>query len=692
MPAVATEDRRGGFETHFTDLTKPAKRKPRTANEEADARAKAIIARFEAARRRRVVPVSKAENPFGTAALRYAQGVDSGEFTASVLMRRQARRWLRGIDTELIHYEPGLVDEAAQFAMRRFVVTGNQNRHANNRPFEFTPFQSWCTAMHLASFEGTSDVPVYEDFILQMMKNSGKGPWACVMLSLFLVHPRYVVENGRIQLLGATLAQIKDGIMAQLQTMIRSGDFPELTLTAAGNNQAGEVINRELGIKCRADSPQNPLRGPTVVYAIVDEYSDIDNPKSIEHTESSFKSASPQRILYLTNAGRNLTSHAYQSYVAARDMLLSKSMDAIPTMCPVICQFDVKDKNKIKFLDRKQWERANPNIGFTCSHHWVERNMRVAIEQPHKAPEKMRLFCGLWLEDSVGWIDNELWESHGESDSVRWEDLKRCKRLFVGVDLARVNDLLAWYILADTGRKTEAGRPIYAGFLRAFTSMGNYRSLEEKSKANGTLNYEVLERSGHVSVQQRQALDFALIGPKLLEDIEHADEVYLARDPYKWEHFMADNKENAPELANKNWTDHGHNWRPRGGGEKGVLYMDDSLNAAERLLMSGQIEALPNPLMQTSFGHATIERHDQTEQRKITKTPKMRIQVYDPAVAFAYAAGIERAWQLGIVGDGPSKPSPWDGMTPAQIAGMSKVRSGGNASEYMAMLNKLRSK
>ena len=95
-----------------------------------------------------------------------------------------------------------------------------------------------------------------------------------------------------------------------------------------------------------------------------------------------------------------------------------------------------------------------------------------------------------------------------KDDTLTEDQILKAATVYVGCDLARINDLTAYVILAKIGENGD-GKAVYGGLLRVFSSMGNSETWEAKSRRNKVLDYRYLSEEGFVEINHGRRIEYA---------------------------------------------------------------------------------------------------------------------------------------------------------------------------------------
>ena len=143
-------------------------------------------------------------------------------------------------------------------------------------------------------------------------------------------------------------------------------------------------------------------------------------------------------FLMITTAGNDRKTICYEVHERARRVLKDPELD--PSFLPMIFETD-KDAD---WKDEKVWALANPSLDYTVKRDFLRSELAEAIESPAKQNAFRQLHLNQWTQQSVRWIDIDVWNQNGDFVDV---SLLRKETCFAGLDLSSSQDLTALVLL-----------------------------------------------------------------------------------------------------------------------------------------------------------------------------------------------------------------------------------------------------
>lgn len=224
-------------------------------------------------------------------------------------------------------------------------------------------------------------------------------------------------------------------------------------LSARADVLRNEILYRETRSSMKVISAEARTKhGPNLHCVIIDELHAQPDRDLVETLEKGVAARRQPLILYLTTAGDDFESIAYEEYTYAKKLITGVISDE--RCLPVI--FEADPKADWRSLDTAR--QANPSFGITVNAEYYESEITAAINEPRKQNAYKQLHLNQWTQQTTVWIPLEAW------DACRVEDLLTentgSKLLAVGgLDLSAKVDLSAFVAIVrrdDLGRQQTA--------------------------------------------------------------------------------------------------------------------------------------------------------------------------------------------------------------------------------------------
>ena len=564
---------------------------------------------------------------FAAVALQYNDALLANAFVASSWMTRQAKRWKGYLERDDLYYDPEEANFVGEFFRDRLTFLDGPKA---GEPFLLHPMQCWILSQfygmkYSARSVDPTKIPhtrMYRYLYWEAGKGSGKSPVASGLGAMMHSEDRYAQPNGRI-VIAAHDSKQAGIVFRDIVSHIR--DKPYFRhLIDYGGNQAHKIINdRTRGemVMLTRDS-KNSFPGSRLSAAFVDEVAGLQDRACLDQIEQGFKVQPEPVVVMTTNAGDNRKTPAYEFHELSQKVLTGEETD--DALLPIICCVDEDDD---PFKDESCWDKGNPMRHVAVAPTYY----RDAVDRGNKRPSTKslikRLYFGLWTEAAETWVTHEQWQSYIDDDLTleMFEGLP----CWIGLDLARLHDLACYVMLFEYG-KTDAGKPGYAAFLRAFTTK---EGLGQRMKRD-RVPYELWAEQGHLFLTSGRRVNYHTMANQLKKDLERFTLYGAAYD----QRFFLDFKEalDAAGLELPTWYDH-----PQKGHvnlmQPGKLCMNRSIDKLEDYMDLDQLRVEANPVL-TTAALGTVFEYGQNETRHFAK--QEAIARIDPVVALTMAAGL----------------------------------------------------
>jgi len=277
--------------------------------------------------------------------------------------------------------------------------------------------------------------------------------------TVFLFIPK---KNGKSTLVAALSLYVLMGLKAVGTNVI---------VAAADRNQAGIVFNdlasvmvqQNKQLEKRAEVYRNSIvysgRAMKVISSdaktkhgfipymiVIDEVHAHPNKELIDTLRTGVVGRDEPIVFYLTTAGYDSTSVAYELYDYAKKVKSGEIIDE--TFLPVIYEAD----RDLDIFDEKTWKTANPGFGKMVKRHYFIEETNKIKNQPSYESTFRRLHLNQWVGAEETWISDADWmkcsgsgiDEKNYKDFIKQElEKRRGQTCVLGLDLASVSDINA---------------------------------------------------------------------------------------------------------------------------------------------------------------------------------------------------------------------------------------------------------
>jgi phage terminase large subunit-like protein len=171
--------------------------------------------------------------------------------------------------------------------------------------------------------------------------------------------------------------------------------------------------------------------------SVIDEFHSYENDKVVTSFRYGGRARENNLVLIITSAGLNLSGPCYAENEKARKLLNGILTDE--TFFTVIYAYDETDDWK----DPELFLKANPSLGPIIKPEILENDLNDALITPsHQADFKAKT-CGIWTNDSVGWIPLQKWDTANRNAVTDITGFKG-EPCYAALDLSSVSDFTAY--------------------------------------------------------------------------------------------------------------------------------------------------------------------------------------------------------------------------------------------------------
>lgn len=170
-------------------------------------------------------------------------------------------------------------------------------------------------------------------------------------------------------------------------------------------------------------------------YAVgIDEYHAHDNDDAVSVIETGMGSRKEPLSYKVTTAGYNKQGPCYKY----RDYCIQILNGTVTDDRTFVIIYTLDDEDD--WTDPKNWGKANPNLGISVYHDFLESQLTEAMQDVSKEVEFKTKNLNLWVDSAVTWIPDHVWIK----GQVRYDEADLLtQRCCGGLDLASTNDFCA---------------------------------------------------------------------------------------------------------------------------------------------------------------------------------------------------------------------------------------------------------
>ncbi len=403
----------------------------------------------------------------------------------------------------------------------------------------------------------------------------------------------------------------------ELKKRIRhSGNAKVWNMAALGKKQAGSFFRPLARTAGKSGS------GPRPHIALIDELHEHPDRSVMELLERGFKFRRQPLLLMITNSGSDRNSVCWEEHEHAVNVVQGDIEDH--TTFSFVCSLDEDDD---PLNDPLCWYKANPLLGTILTEDYIAGVVKQAKAMPSKENNVLRLHFCRWTDAETAWVSRKAWEACEDPD-MHISDFQD-RRCYAGLDLSAIKDLTAKVLVFEDGHtKNEKGDllPKYAAFAHGYTPKASLMDRVKEDRAP----YDLWVNAGFLTLTPGFTVKYKYVIQDLVEDQNEYDLQTVAYDQWLIQRFEEDMDDMNVELP---LSEH-----PQGFGRRKDtdLWMPDSIETLETLILERRIRFHVNPALRSSVAGATFEESPAGLKRFTKAKATQRI---DLAVALAMAVG-----------------------------------------------------
>jgi phage terminase large subunit-like protein len=237
--------------------------------------------------------------------------------------------------------------------------------------------------------------------------------------------------------------------------------------------------------------------------AIIDEYHQHKTTKAVDVFESGTGGRLQPLLFIITTAGFDVSLPCYQLELTYLKVLSGEvKLDRVFVMV-----FDLDDEDDWK--DETVWEKASPGVraGFPTIEGLRDECQKAQVEG-YSSEKRFRVKnCNQWLSQSVGWINEDDWNS-SQTDFTLEE--MRGRRCIMGLDLASVNDTASLCLMFPPENRDEK-------FRFWWKTWCHEQQVENPKRNEGKIVYKKWAKEGYITAVDGNTLDFEAIKMDILD-------------------------------------------------------------------------------------------------------------------------------------------------------------------------------
>jgi phage terminase large subunit-like protein len=274
-------------------------------------------------------------------------------------------------------------------------------------------------------------------------------------------------------------------------------------------------------------SEDNTLDGLNPSCALIDEYHAHRDDSLVGVIQTGMGSREQPLLFIITTAGFNTAGVCHEEYEIAKHIIAGDDGYENDEYFAIIYELDKEDD----WRDRRNWIKANPNLGVSVSMEYMESQFREALQKTSKETEFKTKNLNIWVNSRASWISYEKWK---RCHNVFDEEILRGMPCFGAIDLSQVLDftVLTWYFWIP-----EAGR-----FYAKHRFYIPEAQIDAKMKTDSGKIRTWIDR-GYIKAIPGETIDYDYMREDILSDATLYEVTEIAFDPYLSKKLITDLKD-----------------------------------------------------------------------------------------------------------------------------------------------------
>lgn len=424
----------------------------------------------------------------------YAEAVAEGTIVAGPLVRLAAERHLRDLvqgPSRGLTWSPQHAERVFRYFRQILRLNGGQFEGV---PFELRLWQAFIVGSNFG-WLGPDGFRRIRTSFEEIGKGNGKSPMAAGRGMYCLT------ADGEARAEVYSAASTKDQAMVLFRDAVamrqQSPQLANKVIPYGGLNPYN-MFYPGADSFFRTISADDRQSGPRPSCALCDEVHEHKNAEVVEMLAAGFKFRRQPLLIEITNSGVDPLSICWQHHEYSERLLRREVMN--DSWFAYICGLDPKDD----WRDPAVWPKANPNLGVSITHKYLEEQVRAAEGMPALQSKVRRLNMCVWVGAASPWIDGAKWDAC-EDDSL---DIRKYRgsECYAGLDLSAKNDLTALCLIFK--RKDGSGLDAFVYF---WTPEEGMRQRQDRDR----VPYLTWHAQGHLEATPGATVDYGFVARRL---------------------------------------------------------------------------------------------------------------------------------------------------------------------------------
>ena len=474
-------------------------------------------------------------------------------------------------------------------------------------PFVLSPWEA-CILANVYGWYRADGERRFNEVLIYVPKKQGKSAFAAGWI---LIEMKYWKESGADFFSAASNRDQTMNVFDHVAGMCRLdeelGDGLQIYGGQAGNVKSVAYHERNNVYRCLSGMAGG-ADGTNPQMAVVDELHRHKNAELLRVLELSRASRTSPLTVITTTADTDRPSVCNDKLKFARRVLENKGDKMKPGYAPwfLPCVYETSAADypgdKLWWMRRDVWRKANPNLGITVSEEFYRIQAQKCLEEPGDLNDFLRLHLNCVVGQVGSWLDMTKYDQCG--DRLPLERFDGCE-CYGGLDLATRNDLAAYSLSfkgADGGIDTFVWH-----WLPEDTAKRNEMRLE--------IPFTAWADNGYITLTQGDFIDYNRVVQDIISINQHFQVKGILCDPWNAASAYQDLGDAGLQITEFRQGYRSMNWPTK---------------KTEQLIMAGLLRHGGNPCLRWQFSNVCVSS-DANENIKPDK--KKSEQKIDGAVA-----------------------------------------------------------
>lgn len=386
---------------------------------------------------------------YAARAIRYAEGVVSGEIIAADGVYNSCKRFLSDLKRSDLEFRTTQPDAAVTIMEGMFVHRKGET--LDGKPLQGEPLmlEDWQVFIiyNLLGFwyKGTEERRYKEAYIMVGRKNGKTSFIAALSFAVSIIQRRS----------GSTVYVVA----AALKQALESFDFIKFSLDYKGISKTMDIKNNSFEHSIKHKFVVNGVQDGSIEiqimasnpdaqdsfncnFAIADEVAAYKKPAQYNRFKEAMKSYTNKLMIGITTAGDNINSFGYNRMIYSLRVASGEIKD--DTLFSYVAAADKNEKGEVDFANPIQHQKANPNYGITIRPADMMQDAMQAKNDPQQRKDFLSRSLNVYTAAINAWFDIKEFRNSDGQYTWTLDELARMKiDWYGGADLSRMYDMTA---------------------------------------------------------------------------------------------------------------------------------------------------------------------------------------------------------------------------------------------------------